>query len=111
MVTPEQIEAAKALDNILTYHETGGHKGDGSDHALREARRGLESILAALKAQQPDEEMVERVARALCAADPEVRHGDAEGVVQQRVHIEWHRYAHAARAAIAAMQESRDDTA
>jgi len=39
------------------------------------------AILAALKTQQPGEDVVERVARALCAADPEVRHGDAEGVV------------------------------
>ncbi len=49
---------------------------------------------------EPD---VERVARAICRADPKIRMGDANGVVEQRVDIEWHRYGWQARAAIAAM--------
>ncbi len=49
------------------------------------------------------DEVIERAARAMCSADLEVRMGDAEGVVQQRVNIEWVHYVGAAKAAIAAM--------
>lgn len=47
--------------------------------------------------------MIENVARAICRADPEVRMGDADRVVEQRVNIEWVHYVGAAKAAIAAM--------
>ena len=47
---------------------------------------------------------IEKVARALCAADPEIRRGDAEHIVQQLVNTEWRNYTDAAKAAIAAMQ-------
>lgn len=43
---------------------------------------------------------VERVAKAICAQDPEVRMGDAEGVVQQRVDHEWQNYMPQASAAM-----------
>jgi hypothetical protein len=46
---------------------------------------------------------VERVARAICADDPDIRMGDAEGVVQQRVNVEWKNYTRQATAAISAM--------
>jgi len=46
---------------------------------------------------------IEKVARAICRADPEVRMGDADGVVEQRVNIEWVHYVDQAKAAIAAM--------
>lgn len=49
------------------------------------------------------ERMRERVARAICHADPAVRMGDAKGVVEQRVSVEWPDYASAADAAIAAI--------
>lgn len=51
--------------------------------------------------------MIENVARAICRADPEVRMGDADGVVEQRVNIEWVHYVGAAKAAIAAMQQAQ----
>lgn len=35
-----------ALENILIYHETGGHIGDGSDAALKAAREQLTKLLA-----------------------------------------------------------------
>ena len=38
------------LENLLRYHETGGHEGDGSDHAMRSARSEL-AALAAMPAQ------------------------------------------------------------
>lgn len=47
---------------------------------------------------------IEKVARAMCRADPEVRMGDADGVVEQRVNTEWVHYVDQAKAAIAAMQ-------
>lgn len=47
---------------------------------------------------------IEKVARALCRADPEIRMGDADGVVEQRVNIAWVHYVGTAQAAIAAMQ-------
>ena len=46
---------------------------------------------------------IEKVARALCRVDPVIRMGDADGVVEQRVNIEWVHYDEAAKAAIAAM--------
>ena len=52
---------------------------------------------------QIDEGMRERVAKAMCRADPEVHMGDASGVVEQRVQHEWKHYLDAADAAIAAM--------
>jgi len=48
-------------------------------------------------------ELIERVARGMCRADPEVRMGDAEGVVEQRVNVEWPHYVDQAKAAIRAM--------
>lgn len=33
-----------ALENLLLYHETGGHKGDGSDDAFRKARGELDAL-------------------------------------------------------------------
>lgn len=48
------------------------------------------------------EELIERVARAMCSADPDIRMGDAEGVVQQRVNVEWPAYKQQARAALTA---------
>ena len=33
-------------------------------------------------------ELIKMVARGMCRADPEVRMGDAEGVVEQRVNVE-----------------------
>lgn len=108
-MTPEQIAELEALAEKATPGEWKCIYYDAGDYDHYDMNGPCPGIFSALKAQQPDDAMVERVARALCAADPEVRHGDAEGVVQQRVHIEWRQYAHAARAAIAAMQESRDD--
>lgn len=32
------------LSKLLRYHETGGHEGDGSDHAMRNARAELNAI-------------------------------------------------------------------
>ncbi len=32
------------LVKLLKYHETGGHEGDGSDHALRMARAELDGF-------------------------------------------------------------------
>lgn len=52
---------------------------------------------------QSDDDLVQVVARAICRADPEVRMGDAYGVVEQRVYIEWHRYGWQARAALSAL--------
>ena len=51
----------------------------------------------------PTQEQVEAVARSLCASDPEIRMGDAEGVVQQRVNAEWRDYIPRAEQAIAAL--------
>jgi hypothetical protein len=51
---------------------------------------------------------VERIARAICAADPDIRMGDAEGVVQQRVNVEWKNYTRQATTAISAMPDSFD---
>lgn len=53
--------------------------------------------------QDPDADLVEVVARAICRADPEVHMGDAYGVVEQRVYTEWHRYGWQARAALSAL--------
>lgn len=56
-------------------------------------------------------EEVERMARAICAEDPDIRMGDAEGVVQQRVEQHWRDYVGHARAAIAAMTPKTDEAA
>ena len=48
-------------------------------------------------------ELIEMVARGMCRADPEVRMGDAEGVVEQRVNVEWPHYVDQAKSAIRAM--------
>lgn len=37
-------EGTHWLDNLMTYHESGGHEGDGSDHALRQARKALSTL-------------------------------------------------------------------
>lgn len=34
------------LSKLLRYHETGGHEGDGSDHAMRNARTELDAIVS-----------------------------------------------------------------
>ncbi len=47
---------------------------------------------------------LEAVARALCAADSDIRMGDPEHVVQQKVDQAWRGYLHFARAAVAAME-------
>lgn len=72
--------------------------------------RDLDFIVALVNAYragnlvQIDREGVrERVAKAICRNDPEVRMGDAEGVVEQRVQHEWVDYVDFADAAIAAM--------
>jgi Lar family restriction alleviation protein len=34
------------LSKLLRFHETGGHEGDGSDHAMRNARTELDAIVS-----------------------------------------------------------------
>lgn len=53
-----------------------------------------------------DDKFIEAAARALCAADPEVRMGDAEGVVQQRVDELWPLYAKRAQAAASILRSA-----
>ncbi len=64
----------------------------------------LPAILAALKAQQPREDVVERVATVLApfVCRP-VHNGDCDDIAAGQSHARY-----VARAAIAAMQESRD---
>ena len=47
-------------------------------------------------------EAVEAAARAMCASDPNIRMGDAERIVQQRVNLEWREYIEPATAALTA---------
>ncbi len=49
---------------------------------------------------------IEAMARYMCASDPDVRMGDAEAVVQQRVNVEWPHYVQQATAALAALRET-----
>lgn len=56
-------------------------------------------------------ELIEKVARGMCRADPEVRMGDAEGVVEQRVNVEWPHYVPQAKAAIRAMLDGVEPVA
>ena len=60
--------------------------------------------MSASPTEGTDMNQIEKVARAMCRADPEVRMGDADGVVEQRVNTEWVHYVDQAKAAIAAMQ-------
>ncbi len=46
---PNNPPAFKWLENLMRYHETGGHEGDGSDHAMRMARAELEALKRADK--------------------------------------------------------------
>ena len=50
-------------------------------------------------------DLIERVARALCAADPDICMGDAKRIVQLRVDVEWKAYVCPAQAAIAAIAD------
>jgi hypothetical protein len=90
-LTPQPGDAAAlageypGLANLVLYHETGGHEGDGSLKALAtaklelaaltpqpDARRETEFSKAwdeAWAGQEPDAGAVERVARALCVED------------------------------------------
>lgn len=80
--------------------------GNDADIELSVAlRNNLPAILAALKAQQPDEAMVERVATVLApfVCRP-VFSGDCDDIAAGQSHARY-----VARAAIAAMQENRDD--
>lgn len=52
-----------------------------------------------------DTNQIEKVARAMCRADHEVRMGDADGVVEQRVNIEWVHYVDQAKAALRAQDK------
>ena len=52
------------------------------------------------------DKLIEAMARGMCAADPDVRMGDAEGVVQQRVNLEWRYYIPQATAAYTAMRDA-----
>lgn len=52
-----------------------------------------------------DMNQIEKVARAICAADPEIRMGDADGVVEQRVNTEWVHYVDQAKAALRAQDK------
>ena len=75
-------------------------EGDDACHAMRQwadAYRSGDLVLI------DREGMRARVAKAICRADPAVRMGDADGVVEQRVSVEWHDYASDADAAIAAI--------
>ena len=56
-------------------------------------------------------ELIERVARGMCRADPDVRRGDADGVIEQSVNRYWHLYADAAKAAIRAMLDGVEPVA
>lgn len=47
-------------------------------------------------------EAVEAAARSMCASDPNIRMGDAERIVQQRVNLEWREYIEPATAALTA---------
>lgn len=51
-------------------------------------------------------ELIEAVARGLCSSDPQVRMGDAEHVVQQRVNVEWKYYLSTAQAALTAITDA-----
>ena len=60
MMTMNEEAVARAtpfewLENLLRYHETGGHEGDGSDHAMRSARSEL-AALAAVNDRMTSEE-------------------------------------------------------
>ncbi len=44
MTYPNNPPAFPWLEKILRYHETGGHEGDGSDHAMRMARAELDGF-------------------------------------------------------------------
>jgi len=46
----------------------------------------------------PPPTLVEELAKAMCADDPDVRMGDPESVVQQRVRVEWPNYVRHAQA-------------
>ena len=50
----------------------------------------------------PSNEAVEAAAGAMCASDPNIRMGDAERIVQQRVNLEWREYIEPATAALTA---------
>lgn len=41
---PSQHSELTDIENLLIYHETGGHEGDGSDHAMRKARAAFDSL-------------------------------------------------------------------
>ncbi len=55
--------------------------------------------------------LIERVARAMCRADPDVRRGDAEGVVEHRVVVEWPHYVPQAKPAIRAVLDGVEPVA
>lgn len=55
--------------------------------------------------------LIERVARGMCRADPDIRRGDADGVIEQSVNRFWHLYADAAKAAIRAVLDGVEPVA
>ena len=88
-----------ALSEALAW--TTGHCPNAPYVAVK--REIVERLVAGDLVLINREGMRERVAKAICRADPAVRMGDADGVVEQRVSVEWPDYVSAADAAIAAI--------
>ena len=99
----QQPDDAMVRDAIyqLAYHQ---QQADMDGCMVTVSGQALDEVLAALKAQQPDDAMVERVATVLApfVCRP-VHNGDCDDIAAGQSHARY-----VARAAIAAMQESRD---
>ncbi len=37
-------DAIKAIEAVVLYHESGGHEGDGTDEAMRQARQAIKFL-------------------------------------------------------------------
>lgn len=105
-MTPEQIAELEALVAKADGKFYSVEKILDADRTLnRFLREHLPAILAALKAQLAGEDVVERVATVLApfVCRP-VHNGDCDDIAAGQSHARY-----VARAAITAMQESRDE--
>jgi hypothetical protein len=85
--------------------------GSGMLEAIAAWNRRSPTLIAALELKERVEnpKTVELIARVICADDPDVRMGDCEAVVQQRVQHEWKHYKRTAEAAIQALKGQTDE--
>ena len=104
-MTPEQIAELEALVAYVVRLPSGVERANAKAELALFVTHNLPAILAALKAQQPREDVVERVATVLApfVCRP-VHNGDCDDIAAGQSHARY-----VARAAIAAMQESRDE--